>query len=73
MRSIVVCVFLLALTVANASYGGIVQIYSNQFNSLDGLTTNPGMPEGSVSLQDGQLKLAGKIFDYHGAYASIHA
>jgi len=48
-------------------------IYSNSFYSLNGLLTDPGTPEGNVSIELGQLKLEGAQFNSRGAYASIES
>ena len=65
-KTICLLVALFGINAANSE-----TVYSNHFDSLDGIFTSTGTFGGSVSLESGQLKLSGVEFNFRGAYASI--
>ena len=67
-RNLLIIVLLIILFPLNVKGASI--LYSNSFDTLDGLNVNTG-EGGSVSIDSGQLKLSGARSTYMGAYASI--
>ena len=62
---------MLVLSLHPSTLRGSIQVYANTFDSLSNVIADPGTPDGSVSIESGQLKLVGKRFHYKGAFVSI--
>lgn len=71
MRRYFLIMFLLVFAASPLKVKGTTLLYSNAFDTLDNLIVDTGTPNGSVSIESGQLKLRGEIFNFRGAYVSI--